>query len=132
MGLPLTTQKRADTVSLGIFLIGLGMIIYLDSWWPGILLAIGASLVIRQFLRGRDYDMVISTIVFGGLFSYFYFKVDWANVMAVLFTVGGIYLIFREYFVTKQRVGREQIEEERQNLEEEVKEEREEKDDHHP
>lgn len=121
MALPITTQKRADTVSLGVLLVGFGIITYYQNWWPTVLLAIGASLIARQTLRGRHYDTIITSIVFGGLFSYFYFKIDWASLMAVLFCTGGIYLIFREYFVSKERVGKEKLEEEKQEIEEESK-----------
>lgn len=117
MSIPLTTHKRADAISLGVMIIGFGVLFYLTAWWPGVLLVIGSSLVMRQYLRGRHYDIAITTLVFGGLFLYFYFDVDWAVVMPVLFVVGGIYLVFREYFVTKQRFGEDQVADDSQEIE---------------
>ena len=121
---PLTTHKSADAISVGIMMIGLGILFYLNAWWPGILLAIGASLIVRQYLRGRHYDMAITTLVFGGLFLYFFYTINWSNVMPVLFVVGGIYLIFREYFVSKDRVGIDRVVDDSQEIEDESREEK--------
>lgn len=110
MSAPITTHRKADNVSLGLLLVGLGILLFFNNWWPWILLVIGTALVARQYLRGRHYDMAISGIIFGGLFLFFYFGVSWSVLMPVIFTLGGIYLIFREYFVTKERFGQDKIE----------------------
>lgn len=121
MSVPIVTQRRADTISLGLFLIGLGSLMYINSFWPWILLLIGVSLVTRQHLRGRRYDMAITSFVFGGLFLFYFSEIDWAELMPVLLVTGGIYLIFREYLVTKKRFGKEKVEDERENIEEQTK-----------
>ena len=92
------------------------MLAYLNYWWPTILLVIGISLLVRQFMRGRLYDMAITTIIFGGLFVFFFFNVGWDVLMPVLFTLGGIYIIFREWFVTKDRVGDDEVEAEAKEI----------------
>lgn len=117
MSLPKTSQKRADRLSLAVMLIGFGVVSYAAAWWPGILLVVGCSLLTRQYLRGREYDMILTTMIFGGLFILFYFDIDWSAVLPVFFVVGGIYLIFREYFVTKERVGEEEMEDKVQEIE---------------
>ncbi len=100
MLVPLTSQKKADAISTGVFLIALGVIAYLNAWWPGILLAVCVSLMTRQYLRARIYDLCLTSIIFGGLFIYFYLKVSFEVLTPVLFTVAGIYIIFREYFTS--------------------------------
>ena len=121
MSVPIVTQRRADTISLGLFFIGLGSLMYINLFWPWMLLLIGVSLVARQYLRGRRYDMIITSFVFGGLFLFYFSEIDWAELMPVLLVTGGIYLIFREYLVTKKRFGKEKVEDERENIEEQTK-----------
>lgn len=110
MSAPITTHKRADNISIGFLLIGIGILIYLNSWWPSILLVLGFALVARQYLRGRHYDMAITAIIFGGLYIFFFFEDSLHILMPVLFTLGGLYIIFREYFVTKERFGEDKVE----------------------
>lgn len=117
MGIPRTTQRRADAISLGVMLIGFGALTYLNNWWPGVLIVVGVALLLRQYMRGRYYDMALTTVIFGGSFLTFALNVNLQALMPVLFTLGGIYLIFREYFVTKERVGDEKIVDKRRELE---------------
>lgn len=98
MSLPILPKRKADAISNGVFLIALGMLFYTNYWWPGILAAIWASIGLRQFLTGRIYDLCISTIILLGLFVITAFDFEWAVLLPVLFIIGGIYIIFREYF----------------------------------
>lgn len=98
MGMPLMPKRKADAISNGIFLICIGILIYTGAWWPQILLAIWALLATRQYLTGRIYDLSITTLILLGLFMMTYFNVNWSILMPVLFVIGGIYIIFREYF----------------------------------
>ena len=107
--IPFVSYRKADIVSFVVFIAGMAIVVYNGWWWPGTLLPILAALLVRQYLRGRLYDMVLTAFVFFGLFTYFAFNMNWAVVMPVLFTVGGIYLVFREYAVYKERVGIEKI-----------------------
>lgn len=99
---PLTSNHKADTISNGAFLIALGILFATDGWWPGILLAIWAKLAVRQFLNGRIYDLVIASFVLIGLFAGTFFQWNWSVVMPVLFVIGGIYIIFREYYFSDE------------------------------
>ena len=53
MHTPLVSRRRAKVLSFAIFLIGLAIVSYLNIWWPGIMLAIGIPLAMRQYLLGR-------------------------------------------------------------------------------
>lgn len=108
---PYTTHKKAVSISTGVFLICLAILAYTDSWWPGILAAIGVSLAIKEALRGRFYDMVQSLVIFGSLFVVFHFRADWAVLVPVLFTVAGIWIITRELLTSEKKVGKEAIDE---------------------
>lgn len=89
----------------------MGVLIYTWAWWPGILLAIWLYLAVRQFFSGRTYDLVISSIILLGLYAIVYFKFTWDFLIPVLFIVGGIYIIFREYFFSEDTDGEEKSQE---------------------
>ena len=56
-------KKRASSISGGIFLIGLGVLMITNWWWPGILLVIGLSGGAEQIFRGQ-ITRGIGTIAF--------------------------------------------------------------------
>lgn len=96
------SRKKAEAISSGVFLISLGILFYLNAWWPGILLAIWAFLATRQSLTGRHFDMIVTTFILVGLFSVITFNISWATLGPLLFIVGGGYVIFREYFYVRE------------------------------
>lgn len=102
MSAPLISKRKSDAISNGVFLIGLGILFYTNMWWPGILLAIWAALAIRQYFTGRTYDLIISSVILIGLFILNAFDLTWSVLMPVLFVIGGIYIIFREYFFAEE------------------------------
>lgn len=109
------SKRRADSISNGIFLIGLGILAYTDWWWPGILLVLWATLAVRQYFTGRFYDLGISTLILVGLFVIYYLQFDLSVLIPVLLILAGIHLIFREYCFTAG------IEEDEDLIEEEEK-----------
>jgi hypothetical protein len=56
-------KRRASTISGGIFLISLGILIITDWWWPGIMIAIGISGCAELVFRGKLWRGV-GTLVF--------------------------------------------------------------------
>lgn len=98
MSTPHLSRRKANAISNGVFLIGLGILFYTNTWWPGILVAIWALLASREFLTGRLYDVFVTTFILLGLFFVYYLKIDWSVLMPVLLVLGGIYVIFREYY----------------------------------
>lgn len=124
MAQPLASQRRAKALSLALFLIGLAIIAYLDAWWPGIMPVIGIPLALRQYLLGRMYDMAISLLVFLGVFVTVQFNISFQILIPVLFTVAGIYIIFREYMESKTAPEDEQEQDINEELEETQEEEK--------
>ncbi len=94
---PLTSRKKAQAISTALFLLGLAILIFTDAWWPGIMLVIGIPLALRQYLLGRTYDMGISLLVFLGTFITVQFDISWRIFLPTLFTIGAIYILFREF-----------------------------------
>lgn len=96
------TKRKAEIISNGIFLIALGFLFWTNGWWPGILLAIWACLGARQYLTGRYWDFGITSIILIGLFIVSFFNINLTVLIPVLFVVGGIYIIFREYLIAEE------------------------------
>jgi hypothetical protein len=95
------SKRKADAISNGIFLIGLAILIYTGAWWPGILLVLWATLATREYLTGRIYDLVVTTIILVGLFIVTILNLNWTIIVPVLLVLGGIHIIFREYCVAE-------------------------------
>lgn len=96
MAHPKTSQKRAKSISAAFFLIGLAIVSYMQSWWPGIMLVVGIPLAIRQYLLGRHYDMLLTLFVFVGFFITAGFDISWEILLPVLFLTAGVYILVRE------------------------------------
>ena len=56
-------RKKASAISGGIFLIGLGVLLITNWWWPGIMLVIGLSAGAELVFRGKIWRG-IGTLVF--------------------------------------------------------------------
>lgn len=114
----IVSKKRAKALSVALFLIGLAIISYLGAWWPGIMLAVGLPLALRQYLLGRHYDMGVTLFVFVGVFVTVQFDISWEILLPVLFALGGIYILFREYLESKE----EPLSEEEEDINQEIEE----------
>jgi len=120
MSAPITSRRKAGNYFTGLFLVGLAILSFTNTWWPGILLVIGLPLALRQYLRGRIYDMCVSLVIFVGLFVLYW--VGWENVLEnvlvlpVLLFLGGMFILFREYTQPMQRYGVEEVEDAREEL----------------
>lgn len=64
----MSTSKRAEQVSGGVFIIGLGLM-FLGTlpWWPGILLVIGASSLARSLAEGQRWASMQGAVWMIGL-----------------------------------------------------------------
>ncbi len=90
-------KKKGKVLALSLFLIGLAILSYTGSWWPGIMLAIGLPLAFKQYLAGKVYDVAVTLFVFIGVFVTVSFDIQWDILLPVLFTVGGIYIFCRDF-----------------------------------
>jgi hypothetical protein len=94
---PITSRKRAQAYGGAIFLIGLAILALTEAWWPGIMLVVGLPLALRQYLLGRIHDTLVSLLVFVGTFVTVQFDISWRIFLPILFTLGAIYIVVREY-----------------------------------
>jgi hypothetical protein len=114
-----TSKKRAKSISFALFLIGLAILVFLKAWWPGIMLVVGIPLALRQYLLGRHYDMGVSLFVFVGVFVTVQYDISWEILLPVLFALGGVYILFREYLESEE----EPLAEEEEDINQEIEEE---------
>lgn len=91
-------RSRVEAIGNGVFLILLGVLFYFNWWWPGILVAVWASLATRQVLSSRMQDLLLSTFLLGTLFIVAFFRLSWDLITPILFVLGGLYLILREFY----------------------------------
>ena len=97
MSKPLIEKNKAKALSTALFLIGLAIIFFIDSWWPGIMLVIGIPLALKQFLHGRIHDAAISLFVFVGFFIIAQFNISWKILIPILFIMAAVYILCKEW-----------------------------------
>ena len=49
------SSERAGQITGGVWLIGLGLLIYTGRWWPGIMFLIGAGAIIEGLVEGQGW-----------------------------------------------------------------------------
>jgi hypothetical protein len=94
------SRKKTSALTTALFLVGLAICGFTESWWPTLMLVIGIPLALRQYLLGRPYDMAVTLVVFVGVYITVIFSIPWKFLLPILFTIGAIYIFFREWFGT--------------------------------
>lgn len=117
---PQVSKKKAQAIFTALFFIGLAVLIFTDAWWPGIMLAVGLPLALRQYLLGRLYDMGITLLVFLGTFVTVQYDISWRVFLPFLFAVGAVYILVKEFFGPNE----ESEEEKEEDLNHEIEEKR--------
>ncbi len=118
---PMTSRKRAKAVATALFLLSLAVLVFTNNWWPGIMLALGIPLALKQFLMGRTYDAIVTLLVFVGTFVTVQFDISWQIFLPILFALGALYILLREFFGPDDRTEEEKEEELNHELEEKKK-----------
>ncbi len=121
MAHPLLSRRKAHSLGSCLFLLILAILAYTKYWWPGLLLAFGLSMALRQYLLGKRFDMFISLFVFLGAYITVQFKIAWEVILPVIFLLGALYVFLKEFIGPKER---DEIEIE-EDMNEEIKEDEE-------
>ena len=117
---PILSKKRARVISTALFLIGIAILLFIDKWWPGIMLVVGIPLALKQFLQGRTTDMLLSLFVFVGFFIIAQFNISWRILIPILFVMAAVYLLCKEWV---EGAAESEVEEE-ENLNKEIEEDK--------
>ncbi len=118
MAAPRLSRKKTQFFSLIMSFIILGILILTREWWPGLMLAIGLPLALRQYLLGRNYDAGISLLVFVGTFVTVKYDLSWEIFLPILFTLGSIYVFIREWTESRAETEAEREEDLNHEIEE--------------
>ncbi|MBI5345944.1 MAG: hypothetical protein HZB76_02220 [Chlamydiae bacterium] len=96
-------KKKAQALSLTIFLIGMAFIAYFNYWWPGILLVIGVPMAVRNFMMKKYSDMVTGLIVFVGAFVIASVGVSAQLLIPAIFVIAAIYVFLKNFMGLKEK-----------------------------
>lgn len=124
MAKPITSRKKAQIFSFILFAIGIVILAVFGDWWPGIMLAFGLPIALREYLLGKRYDALVSLSVFSGVFITVEFNIPWDIILPIIFIIGGIHIFFRDFFKTDPETEVDEEEEIAQELMEEKEEEK--------
>lgn len=72
-------RRRDDRngVTGGILLVGLGVLLYTEWWWPGILIVLGVAFGAGLAFRGKYVPAVVVALIFFTLAFFAQYMVQW-------------------------------------------------------
>lgn len=95
-------SKRADEISLGVWMVGLGLLFFTGYWWPGILFVAAAGTAVHSVVDGRGWYALQGSLWLVGLGLWF---ASGAKVW-ILFVILGVSAIltglFRPPFLSRK------------------------------
>ena len=103
MARPIMGKKAAHALSFVLFAIGIAVLAYFNIWWPALILVLGVPIALKHYLRGEFFDTFLSLFIFFGLFITFQWQIKLNILLPVFFTIGGIYIFFREFIGSKDK-----------------------------
>ena len=77
--------------------VGFAILAAFGKWWPGILLAIGIPVSLRNFLTGKVYEGFVSLVIFFGVYLSYYFEFRGRVAAVVIFGLGALYFFLKEF-----------------------------------
>jgi hypothetical protein len=99
-------RKRASAISGGIFLIGLGVLLITNWWWPGIMIVIGLSSGGELIFRGQTRKGIGTMAFFFAIpvVVWLVSEVDipWGVVGAMLLIGLGVITIVRVFYLREE------------------------------
>ena len=84
------SKEKSDSISGGIFLVGLGALFLLDWFWPGILLLIGVVGLVHESMQGKVWSGLAALLILGGLTVVFTFNWNWSMVFPIVLISLGV------------------------------------------
>ena len=96
-------RRRASSISGGIFLISLGVLIITGWWWPGIMFAIGLSGGAELIFRGKLWQGIGTLVFFSAIPIVIWLinqtQIPW-TVVGPLFLIGiGVIILVKAFFL---------------------------------
>lgn len=112
------SSKKANQFALFTFLLGLGFVAIERTWWPEIVLVLGATLIVRQLTLRKFYDAFLAGFLFLGVFITQKYEAFPKVILPVLFFTGALFMALRVYVDSQQAP----IDQQEENLNHEIEE----------
>jgi len=99
-------KKQASGISLGIFLIGLGILLFTGWWWPGIMVVLGLSGGAELIFRGQTAKGIGTLAFFWGIALIAIIvqaaNVPWSIVGPLILIGIGVIILVRIFFLREE------------------------------
>jgi len=96
-------QRTASAIWLGIFLVGLGVLLFTGWWWPGIMVVLGLAGCAALVFRGQTARAIGTLALFWGIaiVAIIVQKVDvpWAIVGPLVLIGIGVIILVKAFFL---------------------------------
>ena len=96
-------QRKASAIWLGIFLIGLAVLIYTGWWWPGIMVVLGLAGCAALVFRGQTAKGIGTLAFFWGIAVITIIvqetEVPWAIVGPLVLIGIGVIVLVKAFFL---------------------------------
>ena len=96
-------QRTASAIWLGIFLIGLGVLIFTGWWWPGIMVILGLAGFAALIFRGQTAKAIGTLVLFWGIAAIAIIvqetDVPWAIVGPLVLIGIGVIVLVKTFFL---------------------------------
>jgi hypothetical protein len=100
-------QQVAKSVSVGILLIGLGILLFTGWWWPGIMFAIGVSSGAKLVLEGKIVKGIGTLALFcaipAAVWVFNETAISWSLVGPVVLIGVGVTALVKAFFLRKEK-----------------------------
>lgn len=83
-------KQNADSISGGVFLIGLGLLFWFHWFWPGILALIGLVGFVNQLGKDNLTGGLTTLVIFGGLALFFSVNLAWGTILPLALIALGL------------------------------------------
>ena len=97
-------QRKASAIWLGIFLIGLAVLIYTGWWWPGIMVVLGLAGCAALIFRGKTLEGIGTLALFWGIAAIAIIvqetEVPWAIVGPLVLIGIGVIVLVKAFFLS--------------------------------
>ena len=96
-------QRTASAIWLGIFLVGLGVLLYTGWWWPGIMVILGLAGCAALIFRGQTAKAIGTLALFWGIAIIAIIvqemEVPWAIVGPLVLIGIGVIVLVKAFFL---------------------------------
>ena len=116
------SHKKTRAFMVALFLVGLSFLAFYQTFWPWILIVVGASLGFRSIALGHYYEGVFNILTFGGLTWTYLAKISWSIVLPIVLVIAAIYEVYKAYVEEVELTERDKLEDKQHELEEEEQE----------